>query len=108
MSKKISAFAILIFLLPALAQSESTLPVDHFTGLTLDTPLQTSFTTGEAIRLGGILTDTTLNQINFTLTPARDGDPIYLTFDVIDGRFEGNLQLNHGQANSLFRPQAPF
>ena len=88
------------FNLPGLAEeeSESALPMDHFTGLTLDTPLQTSFTTGEAIRLSGILTDTTLNQINFTLTPASDGDPIYLTFDVIDGRFEGNLQLNHGQA----------
>jgi hypothetical protein len=69
LTKKISAFAILISFLPALAQSESALPTDHFTGLTLDTHLQTSFTTGKAIRLSGILTDTSFNQINFPLTP---------------------------------------
>ena len=72
--------------------------MEHFTGLTLDTPLQTSFTTGKAIRLSGILTDTSLSGILFRLTPASGGDPIEWFFDVIDGRFDGNLLLNHGQA----------
>ena len=98
MTKKISAFAILIFLLPGLAQSESSLPADHFTGLTLDTPLQTNFTTGKAIRFSGILSDNSLSGILFRLTPADGGDPIQWLFDVSDGRFDGYLLLNHRQA----------
>jgi hypothetical protein len=78
MTKKISTFAILIFLLPVLAQSESALPTDHFTGLTLDTPLETSFTTGKAIRFSGILTDTSLSGILFRLAPAGGEVPLLL------------------------------
>ena len=72
--------------------------MDHFTGLTLDIPLQTSFTTGEAIHLSGILTDTSVTQVSFGFNPTDGGDYIYLYFDVIDGRFDGHLLFDHQQA----------
>ena len=81
-----------------MAQSESTLPVDYFTGLRLDTPLQTSLTTGEAIRLSGLLTDTSLSKIQFHFSPTNGDDPTRFFFDVIAGRFDGHLLFSHEQA----------
>jgi len=98
MAKKTSSLVILIFFLPAMAQSESTLPVDYFTGLRLDTPLQTSLTTGEAIRLSGLLTDTSLSKIQFHFSPTNGDDPTRFFFDVIAGRFDGHLLFSHEQA----------
>jgi len=78
-------------------QGEIQVPATYFLGLTLDTPLSNQLTTGTSLNISGMLTDTSLSQILFRYTPTNGDDPIHFFFDVIDGRFDGDLLFDHEQ-----------
>ena len=103
MTKNISAFAILIFLLPGLAQSElvddgapSAVPVDFFTGVLLDEPLPIEWPADRDFPFQGRLTDARAVSKLAIILISTEGER-RVTVPVDDGHFSLSFPLAFGE-----------
>lgn len=67
------------------------LPTNFFTGITLNEPLQTSISTGSAVRLSGTVVDPAITQMSFEFTHLGTGDVVETFVDVTGDAFEAVL-----------------
>jgi hypothetical protein len=77
------------------------LPVDFFSGITLDSPLAVDFTAGEAFRVSGSSSDQTITELLLNWTPAGNLDGVLrFAVDVIESRFDRTLVFHPSQAGN--------
>ena len=72
-------------------------PVDFFTGISMDSPLPFSYTSGEPVHISGRVTNMDISYMSLSFAPV-DGSPgIFFGFDVIDGRFDRSIVFHPSQ-----------
>jgi len=64
------------------------LPVNFFTGITFDAPLQTEIPAGESVTLSASISDLSVSTLLLTFISSGSGDEIKFDISVSDGSFE--------------------
>jgi hypothetical protein len=78
------------------------LPRGYFNGVTLDAPLTTQFTPGEAVGVSGTTADSLADRVVFEVGDTTGTDPFSVTLPVSQGRFAGALVLPATLAGERF------
>jgi len=73
------------------------LPVDYFSGITLDSPLPAVFTSGDAVVLSGSVSAANTDQLILGFAPAS-GEEIEFQFSATGGQFSQTLLFDASQA----------
>jgi len=86
------------------------LPVDLFDNIVLNTPLNTTFIAGQTRQISGTISNTSINQVALSFSPATGGSDIDNFIDVTNGQFSANIAFTTAQAGQyemiLFGGQA--
>lgn len=76
----------------------SPIPVSYFTDIVLSSPIPVEARTGQAIRISGAVSDTTLTAITFRFRHEDVDRPAHFEAPVIDGQFSKTVLFTHGQS----------
>ena len=76
----------------------SPIPVGYFTDIVLSSPIPVEVRTGEAIRISGAVSDTTLTAVTFSFWHEDIDRSVHFEAPVIGGQFSKTVLFTHGQS----------
>ena len=79
-------------------QETSPIPTGYFTDIDLSSPIPVEVRTGEAIRISGAVSDTTLTAVTFSFWHEDIDRSAHFEAPVIDGQFSKTVLFTHGQS----------
>ena len=92
--------AVVLVLFAHAPSASGSIPVDHFSGMELESPLPSRVSTGDELRLSGQLEDRTHSKVYFRFLPESGDNTLSFYLNADDGRFARSVVADHAFAGT--------